>query len=200
MSEISSFLIPILKDYGYVLVFIGTIIAGETVILAAAFLAFLGFFNIFIVIAISVVGTIISDNLWYLIGLKGHKFIDRWMERLCIPQGGHNFIQKHFNNHYGKFLIMSKFIYGTRTAALVVSGHQKVNYRKFLLFNLFSIGIWIIVIIVLGYLIGFSWSRLEQYTSYAHYWILGLLALLVVIRLLFNRLIKYNNESGNRGN
>ncbi|MFA4871819.1 MAG: DedA family protein [Patescibacteria group bacterium] len=191
MQELIPQLIQILHQYGYIFVFFGTIIGGEVVILAASFLAFLGFFNIFTVMAVALAGTILSDSLWYYIGFRGKDFISKYVEFFYLPKIKFGFFQRNFNHHYGRFLIFSKFIYGTRTATMIASGHQQVGYKKFLKYNLIGTVIWLIVVVGLGYLMGFSWRYLDRYSDYARYWTLGLLTLVLIIRFIFKRLIKF---------
>ena len=189
-SDLTPQLLEIMRHYGYVIVFLGTIIAGETVILAASFLAFLGFFNIFIVVGVGFAGTAISDSIWYYAGRRFQgaiSFLGRFVGFSKIKTG---FWEKHFDRHYGKFLIASKFIYGIRAATLIASGHQKIKYKRFLRYNLISIGIWIVLMVCIGYFIGFSWDRLQKFNGLAEYLLLGIIVLVILIRFLFNRYLK----------
>lgn len=198
MHELVSILVPLLREYGYIFLLVGTIFAGETVILAASFLASLGFFNIYIVIGISLIGTVVSDNIWYYIGRKSHDFVNKWYDKLRLPRRGYDFINKNFNQHYSKFLFISKYVYGTSTITLIMAGRQKMNYRKFFILNSISTIVWLGVIVSLGYAVGFSWNRFEDYNNYSRYWILAFLAAIIVIRLIVSRVLKYNkHESRN---
>jgi len=189
--EWTQLLIELIQSYGYIIIFLGTIIAGETVILAAAFLASLGYFNIFIVMAVSAVGIILADSFWYYIGMKSDKVVEKCGKSCTFAEKRIAFINKNFNNHYGKFLILSKFVYGTRVATLIASGHQKIPYKNFLIFNLISIIIWLAIVVVIGYGIGFSWTYLEKYNEYARYLALGILAVIIAIRLYVTKFAKF---------
>lgn len=198
------FLVTIIQEYGYFIIFFGTLLGGEVVILIASFLAFLGFFNIYLVLLISTIGIIISDSFWYWLGWNSKDFINRSNFLFRLVRYPNYLLENHFNHRIGKLLILSKFIYGTRTATLVASGYQRLPYRRFIYYNLISIFLWISIVVTLGYLMGFSWHYLERYNNYLQYFAFSGLIVLVVFKLIFryfiraNKIIKLNNhhESG----
>lgn len=60
-----------LSKYGYGFIFLGTIFEGELVLLTAGFLAFLGVFNLWLVIIVAFFGASVGDNFWYHVGHIG---------------------------------------------------------------------------------------------------------------------------------
>jgi membrane protein DedA with SNARE-associated domain len=71
-------MIEILLRFGYVALFLGTFLEGETILLVAAFLAHRGYFNIYWVTSVAALGTMFGDQLFYFIGRKhGITFLDR---------------------------------------------------------------------------------------------------------------------------
>lgn len=200
MEEIIPILIDILEQYGYIIVFLGTLIGGELVVLAAVFLASIGMLNIFWVVVLGMAGIILSDNFWYFVGTKMRKRINKLRKRF-VPSKWQkkidNFKDK-FTDHYAKFLVVSKFVYGARILTLVTSGYQKIPYKSFALFNILGSTLWMVVIVFLGYVMGISWNYLAQYNESAKYYVLfGLLALFV-IRYVSKRFINLNSFNGRR--
>ena len=191
MEDLGQYAIQILQEYGYVIVFLGTVIGGEIVILAAAFLASLGLFNITWVIVLSFFGIVLSDSIWYSLGYSLHSFAKKYKKFFPLSDDKMDTIRKQFNDHYGKFLVVSKFIYGIRILALMFSGYQKVSYKKFLRFNLIGTTIWLIILVLIGYTMGFSWGYLEQYSQLAKYWALAGILVVFLLRYVFNRIMKW---------
>lgn len=198
MEELIPIALHFLEQYGYIIVFLGAVAGGEIFILAGTFMASLGYFNIYAVVLLSLAGIILSDSLWYLLGVKGENFIINCKDRLCLKNYHNKLFDRYFDAHYGKFIILSKFVYGTRIITMVTSGYKRVPYRKFFYYNLLSIIIWIMIVVLVGYGLGFSWNKLSEYNSYIKYLVLlGLLGLLA-IRLIIGRIIKFKNyEPGN---
>lgn len=193
MEDLIPILFDILEQYGYIIVFLGTVIGGELVVLAAVFLASLGILNIYLVILISIVGIVTSDSIWYFIGTKVGGKIDYCRKHFCPAKYQHKIesFSNKFVGHYAKFIIGSKFVYGFRIITLVTSGYQHIPYNKFLKFNLIGSCIWLVIIVFLGYVMGFSWNYLAEYSEYAKYYVLfGVLGLFVV-RYIFKKFIKF---------
>src|SRR4029450_11713455 len=65
----------LIAQYGYLAVFIGTLLEGETVLALAGFAAHLGHLELPAVIVVAFVGSVIGDQTWFLIG-------HRWGNRL----------------------------------------------------------------------------------------------------------------------
>jgi len=206
MQDIVPILIDILEQYGYIIVLLGTIIGGELVILAAVFLASIGMLNIYLVVILGMAGIIISDNFWYFIGAKARGKLN--YSSLSSPKSIFPFkkiqhkiddFKEKFADHYAKFIILSKFVYGTRIITLVTSGYQNVLYKKFVIFNLIGSVLWMTIIVFLGYVMGVSWNYLTEYNESAKYYVLFGILILFVIRYIFNRFIKLDGKR-HRGN
>ena len=64
--------------YGYWLLFVGVFLEGEAVLLAAGICAYLGYFNIFLVVLIACLAIIAGDNAQYWLGRKlGKEFFQK---------------------------------------------------------------------------------------------------------------------------
>ncbi|MFA5029212.1 MAG: VTT domain-containing protein [Patescibacteria group bacterium] len=188
-----------LRHYGYFILFFGAFFAGETFILAAAFLASWKYFNLQWVILVSLLAVLLSDSLWYFIGLKFSQPISRF-RRFFSPVRYEKRIaafKNGFNKHYREFLILGKFVYGARILTLLAAGHQKINYKKFLYYNFIGNIIWLFAVIIVGCLMGLAWDYLDRFNHYWRYLILVGLALLLAVRFVFSKIIKkLNYEPG----
>ena len=195
MQDLVPILIQILEQYGYAIVFLGAVIGGELVVLIAVFLASLGMFNIYLVVLFGMMGIVISDNLWYFVGTKLRGRLDYCKDRFCPKKYQYKIesFSEKFTDHYAKFLILSKFVYGARIITLITSGYQRIPYRKFVKFNLIGSTSWMGIIVFLGYVMGISWNYLAKYNEYAKYYVLFGLLVLFVIRYIFNKFIKLDD-------
>lgn len=196
MESLIPNLFEILKHYGYIIVFLGTIVAGEVVILSAVFLATLKMLNIYLVVLFSLAGVVVADNLWYLLGVKLKGKLNNLKKYFNTGKYADKVttFSKKFNSNYRYYLVMSKFVYGFRIITVLTSGYQKIPYRKFLTFNLIGTILSMTIIVFLGYFMGVSWSYLSQYSNNTKYYALFGLLILFVIRYIFKRLINYNHN------
>ena len=141
----------LLIHLGYVALFIGTFLEGETVVLLAAFLAHRGYLNLYLVIAVAAAGTILGDQCFYWIGRKrGPAFLKRrltwrrrmWRARILIQR------------HELLIILIFRFLYGLRTVTPFALGMAGTRPRLFVPLNFVAGVVWAVAIGVLGYLLG----------------------------------------------
>lgn len=169
---------------GYPLLFVlvmaesgGVPIPGETALITAAVLASRGKLQIEWVIALAVCGAIIGDNIGYVIGRKG----GRWLlerpgrfhrHRLEVLRVGEPF----FERHGPKAVFFGRFVLGLRVWASWLAGATRMPWRSFVLWNALGGIAWACAIGLLAYFLGSSASNaIEAFGIY------GLIAAVVAI-------------------
>src|ERR1700716_3359182 len=133
----------LLQVAGYPLLFVivmgessGVPVPGETALITASVLASRGKLQIELVIALAATAAIIGDNIGYLIGRKG----GRWLlerpgaferqRRLVLGWG-----EPFFERHGPKAVFLGRFILGLRVWASWLAGATRMNWRSFVLWN-----------------------------------------------------------------
>jgi membrane protein DedA with SNARE-associated domain len=172
----------ILKEYlelhGYWVLFIGTFLEGEAILILAGFLAFEGHLNIVGVICTSWAGSFLGDQCYFYLGyFKGKGLMKRF-----------HFIAKKFREalkmieKYGNFVaFISRFTYGFRIVLPIILGITNLPPRTFLWINLASALSWSILFSLAGYLFGKSASLLfDNVSNYEHYLILILFGMIII--------------------
>src|SRR3989344_7628269 len=147
-------IINLLTTYQLPAIFIGAFFFGETVILAAAFLAGQGIWSVESVFWLSLAGTVASDSLWFLLGLTFFKFTKRWEKfqdkyKLFLAKLEKITGQKPFLS-----LLFIKFLYGTRILTIIYLSIRKIHFGRFLIFNTVGTILWLFVMIGVGWLVG----------------------------------------------
>lgn len=138
-------------EWGYVAVFLGAIVEGETVILTASALAALGYLNLYKIMVITFCTTVVVDQGLYLVGRKyGPAFFERFPK--LRPRSDRAFRLLH---RFDKWFILSfRFIYGIRVISPVVIGAANVEHKRFAPLNVLSAFIWTTVSCYSGYMMG----------------------------------------------
>jgi membrane protein DedA with SNARE-associated domain len=174
----------LVKDAGYPLLFVlvmieagGVPIPGETALIAAAVLASQGKLQIELVILIAIAGAIVGDNIGYLIGRKG----GRWLlerpgafhrQRLEVLRVG----QPFFEVHGPKAVFFGRFLLGLRVWASWLAGATRMPWRSFALWNALGGIAWASSVGLIAYFLGHSASNaIEAFGIY------GLVAVAVAI-------------------
>lgn len=143
--------IEFVQNWGYLAVFLGSLVEGESIILTASAMASLGHLNIYKVGLIAFCGTVIADQGLYLVGwFYGDAIFERFPK--LKKQSKRAFEYLHKNDV--KFIIACRFIYGIRIISPVVIGAAKVKPARFMPLNLLSATIWAIISCTGGYLLG----------------------------------------------
>ena len=130
--------LSLLQTYPYLFIFVGMLVAGEVVLLPAIYLAATGRLDLAAVISLAILATVLSDLFWY--GL-GRKFPASALDR--IP--GHHSnnavrgLERLFNRKGVQILFLSKFVYGTRTAAQVLAGVHDMRFRTYVIVNFLAV-------------------------------------------------------------
>lgn len=151
MFSVSQFV----KDWGYVAVFLGSLVEGESVILTASALAAAGYLSIVRVTITAFIGTLIADQSLYFVGYfygqQGIDFIKRKFPKMAEPMDrALLFLEK-----YSVMYIMAfRFIYSIRIISPIIIGAQKISFAKFSFLNFLSAVVWSVASCSLGYFIG----------------------------------------------
>jgi membrane protein DedA with SNARE-associated domain len=143
--------------YGYLALFMGSVLEGESVLIAAGFLAKSGYLKLPLVMLAGLAGTYLADLSIYFLGrAKGEKVIAKFpIARAYYPK------VKALFSRYGIWAIfVTRYLYGFRLAAAATLGLTKMRGRTYLPFNLLSCSIWAVLMGGLGYLFGASLEAL----------------------------------------
>jgi len=177
----------LVKASGYPLLFVlvmsessGLPIPGETALIASAVLASEGTLDITLVIALAATAAITGDNIGYLIGRKG----GRWLlqrpgrfhyQRMQVLLTGEPF----FERHGPKAVFLGRFVLGLRVWASWLAGISRMHWRSFALWNALGGICWATAVGVAGYLLGRSaGGAIEAFGLY------GLIALALAVGAL----------------
>lgn len=129
----------LIAEYGYLAIFVGCFLEGETVLVLGAIAAKLGYLDIGLVILSGMVGSYLGDNLFFFLGRwYGDKLLRRWPIWRRRARGVKNLLKKYDT----WFIIGYRFIYGIRSISPFVFGMSGVRPRRFLALDLAACGAW----------------------------------------------------------
>ncbi len=154
----------LVQVFGYPLLFVivmsesgGLPVPGETGLITAAVLASQGKLKLELVIALAAAGAIVGDNIGYVIGRKG----GRWLlerpglfhrQRLQVLASG----QPFFERHGPKAVFFGRFILALRVWASWLAGATHMHWRSFVLWNALGGVTWATAIGLIAYYLGRS--------------------------------------------
>ncbi len=178
-----------LRDYGYLALFVGTFLEGETILILAAYLASKGMLNIYLVLLSAVAGTVLGDQTYFYIGrIQGISFIQKrpklkkkWVRISGLIGRRENII-----------ILAYRFVYGFRNITPFALGILNIHAMKFLVLNVFAATVWAISFSVLGYTFG-AMIR-NDIETYEKVFALGILFIAVLAAFIYWLKKRIKNE------
>lgn len=173
--------IDFIQNYGYIAVFLGSLIEGESVILIASVLAHQGYLSLTKIMITAFIGTLFADQALYFVGrYYGPSLFERY-PRFKKPA------KKAFRllHHWDSWFILSfRFIYGIRIISPIVAGASGLSPKRFIPLNFIAAFIWTVVSCVGGYMLAETVEELFEnfhtIQQYSLYFLIGFVSLVVV--------------------
>jgi membrane protein DedA with SNARE-associated domain len=148
--------------YGYLALFVGMMLGGDTVSLPALYLGIIGRIDIIVVALLSIISGITSDPVWYFLGrIFSNEKIKQWR---IVNRYEHS-IEKFstvFREHSLKALFYSKFTYGTRNPVKILCGIYRIPFWKYMLVSAAGVTSWTLFIITIGSFLHRSFGAFER--------------------------------------
>ena len=164
---------------------IGFFFPGDSLLFTAGFLASQGFFDIRILIAGCFAAAVAGDTIGYLIGAKLGPKIFKKDNSILFHKKHLERAQRFYDKHGGKTIILARFIPVIRAFAPVVAGAGKMDYKKFLTFNLVGGVLWAIGVTLAGYYLGSLIPDVDKYLLP----IVGLIVIASILPVLHHSLV-----------
>lgn len=172
----------------YLLLLIIMFLEGPIIGFFAGFSASVGFFELWIVLLLAVLGNIIPDTILYFVGrlLRGSA-IHKALHFFGLHKRRIKWLENNINKHSVKTLSFIKLVPPLPVPGLILAGFLKVNFKKFFIISLIFNIITGSFFVLLGYLSGIAVNTVAQYLKWGQIILPAALAIGVAVYFL----IKY---------
>jgi membrane protein DedA with SNARE-associated domain len=190
----------LIQTYGYVAIFVGTFLEGETVLILSGLAAHQGYLHLPWVILAAFAGTLFGDQLYFYLG--------RWHSHAMLAkhpgwQARVNKAQRLLERYRTMVIISFRFMYGLRTVTPFVIGMSRVPTATFIILNVMSALAWALVMGVGGYFFGHALEIIIGDIKHYELVVLGAVVIigvmLWVIHLYRLRKLKANDVESSQG-
>lgn len=174
----------LVANYGYVAVFIGTFLEGETILALAGVAAAYGYMSFAAICAVAVVGAFLGDQVCFFIGRRyGNRVLARFPKLAAkAPR-----VQAILRRWDAPAVIVLRFAYGLRIAGPIIIGTCGISPWRLAFFNFIGAVLWAPIVAGVGYLAGYALHEWMGKFKDAQVVLLGALALIAGIAWLVLR-------------
>ena len=194
-TELFQIILDWIVQNSSLVLFVGMIFEGPTIILVASFGATMGYIDLPTIFILGVLGDIIGDLIWYIVGyFSRESFIEKYGMYVGLSQTRLEKLRTLFEQHPGKMLLALKISPILAVPGIIASGIVKMPSKKFLITIICIIIPKVIFFMILGYSFGHFYQSISE-TLQSGIYALGMtLISLVIIMYVYRRESKNISE------
>ncbi|AKT90541.1 putative membrane protein, DedA family, type II (SNARE domain) [Campylobacter ureolyticus RIGS 9880] len=170
MSEIITFIVNLVESWGYLGIFCMMFLESsffpfpsEVAMIPAGYLVFQGKMNIFLAFFAGTFGSLMGAIFnYYLCYFFGRNLIDKYGKYVGIDDEKMQKFESFFKRHGEISTFNCRLIPGIRQYISLPAGLARMNIFRFSLFTTLGAGIWVAVLLGLGYFLGQNETILKE--------------------------------------
>ena len=198
LHEIATTIVSYIGDMGYLGIFLLMFLEStffpfpsEIVMIPAGYLAFKGEMNLYLVVAVGILGSLLGALLNYYLSLYlGRKFILKYGKYVFIKEETLDKLEDFFRKHGEFSTFVGRLIPGIRQLISLPAGLARMPLMKFSLYTSLGAGIWIMVLVGLGYVFGANELLIQSSLKSAVWITFGVIALLLLAYVVWHKRAK----------
>lgn len=153
--------------HGYVIMFVVMLIEGPIVTAAATFMYTQGYFSLAAIFALSLLGDIVADTIYYIIGYWGRiTVVERYGHWIGLSESRLHHMEHLMSQHAGKTLLALKLTPFLPTPGLMLVGATRMPLMRFITICLLIIIPKSLLFMLVGYYFGKGYSTFSTYFGY----------------------------------
>jgi membrane protein DedA with SNARE-associated domain len=172
----------LLHHYGYLLIFLGTFVEGESLLVLGGYFAHRGYLSLDGVMATAFVAAVCGDQVFFHLG---RRHASRLFARFPRLHDKVRVAVSRAERHQTLVVLGMRFAWGLRIALPLAMGMTRMDARRFFWLNLLSAAVWAALFSFLGYSTSKLFDRLVDDLHRYELWIAGSLLTVAAIVLAF---------------
>jgi len=141
----------LIDSYGYLAVFAGAFLEGETILALAGLAAYRGYLDFYTVAVVAMIAGFAGDQFYFFLGRhNGGRILARFPD---AQARAHRF-DAMLARWHAPLIVAIRFMYGFRIVGPILLGMGRVSAWKFVVFNFIGAAIWAPLITAIGFAFG----------------------------------------------
>ena len=155
--------VVLIREYGYLILFLLTVVEGPIATVLGAFLAAQNYFNIFIVYVVVVTGDLVGDLLYYAAGRFGRThLLERFAGLTGLTPDRLTWLEGWFESHGAKAILVAKYTQ-TGFIALPGAGAARMPIPSFMFYNFIGTLPKSLALCAVGFLFGAAYNQIDSW-------------------------------------
>ncbi|MFT7823504.1 MAG: DedA family protein [Sulfurimonas sp.] len=197
IHEIAQTIVSYIGDLGYIGIFLLMFLEStffpfpsEIVMIPAGYLSFKNEMNLYGVVFAGISGSVAGALFnYYLAVYVGRAFILNYGKYFFVKEDTMDKLEAFFQRHGELSTFNGRLIPGIRQLISLPAGLARMNVAKFSFYTALGAGIWVVVLVALGYLLGSQEEVISEYLQSATF-----IALLSVVLITAFYIIRYKRR------
>jgi membrane protein DedA with SNARE-associated domain len=188
-NSTTTYLISWVIAHGYFLFFVAAFFEGPLVTAAAGVAAALGYYSIWIILLLSVLGDLSADTVYYAIGyLGGRPLINKYGKYVGLTKERMDTIQHLLHRHARKTIFIVKLSPIIPVPGILAIGSARVPVRKFIETSLLITLPKSLLFGMVGYLSGKAYTKLSVFVVHSQYIMWGIVAVAILVYVAYQKI------------
>ena len=195
LGEIIDYIVHFVESLGYLGIFIMTVIEGtlvpipnEITMIPAGYLVATGKMDMFGVLAAGILGNVVGGWITYYIAYHyGRVLVKKYGKYIFFSEKNLDRVEKYFADHGPISIALGRIAPGLKHFISFPAGLAKMDLKLFSIFTILGGGIWITILVMLGYIIGDNEAAIGPYLKQMQWFILGGIGLIVGLYILLKK-------------
>jgi len=163
---------------------------SEIIMIPAGYLAYKGEMNLYLVVIVGILGSVGGALFNYYLAMHfGRKFLLKYGKYFFIKEETLDKLEAFFTKHGELSTFNGRLIPGIRQLISLPAGLARMNIVKFSLYSALGAGIWVVVLVLLGYLLGSNEELISEYLHTA-----TVIALISVVFITLFYIVRYKRR------
>jgi len=175
IHDIAQFLVNQIGDMGYWGIFLLMFLEStffpfpsEIIMIPAGYLAYQGEMNLYIVVLVGILGSVAGALLNYYLAMHlGRRIILKYGKYFFIKDETLDKLDTFFTKHGEISTFTGRLIPGIRQLISLPAGLARMNMAKFSFYTAIGAGIWVVVLVGVGYVVGSNEELISEYLKSA---------------------------------
>jgi len=197
IHDIANTIVSYIGDMGYWGIFLLMFIEStffpfpsEIIMIPAGYLAYKGDMNLYMVIFMGIAGSLAGALVNYYLAMSfGRVFILKYGKYFFIKEKTLDKLESFFTSHGEISTFTGRLIPGIRQLISLPAGLARMNIAKFSFYTSLGAGIWVVVLVAVGYLVGSNEALISEYLKSA-----TLIALVSVVFITVFYIVRYKRR------